>query len=77
MKRFAAGDSIRFTTTGITGKIVYIGQAVDFYGFDFVDDGEERYFVKISQDDVEMVVEGSDDAIFSFPTSEINGIERI
>lgn len=80
MKHFSVGDSVRFTATGITGKIVYIGQNSEFYcddcsSFGFEDD-EERYFIKISKDDVEMVVEGSDEAIFSFPITE-GGVEKI
>lgn len=51
MERFKVGDSIRFKKSGFTAKIISIGPDPET-----PEDTEERYFLKFSMDDEELVV---------------------
>lgn len=64
MVKFKVGDSVRFKKTGFTAKIVRIG-------FDERDPDVERYFLKVSKDDEELIVgEGNELIEMSLPVNK-------
>lgn len=61
--KFNVGDSIRFTKTGFTAKIIHIGPDQEAS-----DPTENRYFFQINPDDVELIVgEGNEIVSMSMP----------
>lgn len=63
MERLKVGDSIRFVKTGFTAKIIRIGTDPEA-----LDDTEERYWVKFTADDEELVA-GEGNQILSMSIS--------
>lgn len=75
MPKFKVGDTVRFTKTGYTAKIINIGPDPEAS-----DEEEERYHFKISADDEELIVgEGNRIFKFSMPvsTADREGVEKI
>lgn len=75
MPKFKVGDSVRFTKTGFTAKVIKIGPDPEAD-----DPNENRYFFKISADDEELVVgEGNQLFGLSMPVSRADkeGVEKI